>query len=70
MSELGIRGRIRKAVETVVPWFDRDRADQEHRELQRELRASRAIRQRAVATMDRQDLLRSSFTRAGRRLGE
>ena len=67
-----IRRRIRRAIETVVPWFDRAQADRQHAELRQELAVSRAIRQRAVRVMERDvardEVMRGSFARAGERL--
>lgn len=64
MHDLGLVRRIRQAIESFIPWFDRAVADRERADLTNELAKSRATRAFA-----REEMLRGSFNRAGKRLG-
>lgn len=43
--------RVRHAIEWLVPWFDRAQADRDRARLREEIAASKAVRARAVATI-------------------
>lgn len=70
MSDPGFRHALRRAIETVVPWFDRSEQDRHRVALERDIAVSRAVRARATRTLatSRQEVLRESFGRAGERL--
>lgn len=58
-----LMSRIRRAVESFVPWYDPAAAAREHTDVRNEIAKSRATREFA-----RQEMLRGSFGRAGDRL--
>jgi len=53
--------RIRSAVESALPWFDRKAADRNHRTTQ-------IVLDQAEAVLGRRESMRSSYQRAGTRL--
>lgn len=60
-----MRSLLRAVVEAVLPWFDRAEQTRHRTALERDLAASRRVRERA-----HQELMRGSFARATERLGK
>ena len=60
-----LRHRIRRAIESALPWFDRAEEDRARHAFERERRASMAARAHAEETM-----LREAYRDYGRRVND
>lgn len=62
VATVSLGSRIRAAIESALPWFDREGVDRTHR-------TTRILVDRAQAVIDRREVMRGSYRRAGERIG-
>ncbi len=72
--DVGVRSRFAGWLETVLPWYDRDREAAKYAQFEKQIDTSRKVRVSAQLVIsssrrDRRDNMRESFRAAGRHLG-